>query len=195
MALRCATIIQVGRHEELDLDESAQAQLPLPKTTTLSPKDHAEEVAIFRSTIVGALTTRELDHGELRAALHALAKERYRPPGADNTKCFSVTTLERWFYAYRKGGLAALRPAPRCDRGHAQELSPELRQLLLDIRQEHRSASVPLILRTWWPMAAWRPALLALGLSPEPSEVDLLSGATLPVIALPERAIGISRNG
>ncbi len=130
------------------MDESAQAQLPLPKTTTLSPKDHAEEVAIFRSSIVGALTTRELDHGELRAAFHALAKERYRPPGADTTKCFSVTTLERWFYAFRKGGLTALRPAPRSDRGHAQELTPELRQLLLDIRQEHRSASVPLILRT-----------------------------------------------
>jgi putative transposase len=51
-------------------------------------------------------------------------------------------------YAYRAGGLAALRPAPRSDRGHAQELTTEQRQLLLDIRRVHRSASVPLILRT-----------------------------------------------
>jgi len=56
--------------------------------------------------------------------------------------------LERWFYAYRDGGLAALRPAPRADRGRAQELTPEQRELLLDIRREHPTASVPLILRT-----------------------------------------------
>ncbi len=131
------------------MDEFAPAASPpLLKAAPLSPKDHAEAVAIFRSSIVGALTVRELNHGELRAAFLALAQERYRPPGADATKCFSVTTLERWFYAYRKGGLARLRPSPRSDRGHGQELTAELRQLLLDIRREHRSASVPLILRT-----------------------------------------------
>jgi transposase InsO family protein len=121
---------------------------PMPKTPPLAPKDHAEAVAIFRSEIVGALTRKELDHGELRAAFRALSQERFRPPGIETTRRYSVTTLERWFYAYRAGGLAALRPAPRSDRGHAQELSAEQRQLVIDIRKEHRSASVPLILRT-----------------------------------------------
>ena len=131
------------------MDESTQAASPpMPETPPLAPKDHAEAVAIFRSEIVGALTRRELDHGDLRALFRALAAQRFRPPGLETTRHYSVTTLERWFYAYRKGGLAALRPAPRSDRGHAQDLTPELRQLLLDIRQEHRSASVPLILRT-----------------------------------------------
>jgi transposase InsO family protein len=131
------------------MDESTPAAPPpIPKTTPLAPKDHAEAVAIFRSEIVGALTRRDLDHGELRALFRELAAQRFRPPGLETTRQFSMTTLERWFYAYRKGGLAALRPAPRSDRGHAQELTPEQRRLLLDIRQEHRSASVPLILRT-----------------------------------------------
>ena len=40
---------------------------------SLKPKDHAEEVAIFRSEIVGALTRRDLDHGELAATLKDLA--------------------------------------------------------------------------------------------------------------------------
>lgn len=126
------------------MDES----VPNPSRALLSPSDHAEAVAIFRSEIVGALTRRELDHGALRAAFRALADERFRPPRMDTTRRYSVATLERWYYAYRKGGLAALKPAPRSDRGHAQELLPEQRQLLLDIRLEHRSASVPLILRT-----------------------------------------------
>ena len=128
------------------MDESAPK--PIPSRTPLSPHDHAEAVAIFRSEIVGALTRRELDHGALRAAFRALADERFRPPRMDTTRRYSVATLERWYYAYRKGGLLALRPAPRSDRGHAQELTDEQRVLLLDIRREHRSASVPLILRT-----------------------------------------------
>ena len=114
----------------------------------LSPKDHAEAVALFRSEIVGALTRRELDRGELADALLELSKQRFRPPGAKFSKTFSLATLERWHYAYRAGGLDALKPAPRSDRGRCQELTDEQRQLLLDIREEHPAASVPVILRT-----------------------------------------------
>lgn len=114
----------------------------------LKPKDHAEAVALFRSEIVGALTRRDLDHGELGEELKRLSKVRYRPPGLSHTKTFSVPTLERWYYSYKSGGLEALRPAPRSDRGRAQDLTPELRKLIIDIRREHRGASVPLILRT-----------------------------------------------
>lgn len=131
------------------MDESTRAAPPpFTKATALAPKDHAEAVAIFRSEIIGALTRKELDHGELRDAFRMLAEQRFRPPGIDTTRQYSVATLERWYYAYRSGGLAALRPAPRSDRGHAQGISDEQRQLLIDIREEYRSASVPLILRT-----------------------------------------------
>ena len=114
----------------------------------LKPTDHAEAIALFRSEVVGALVRRELAHGELRAALRALSATRFRPPDSTRTRTFSVPTLERWLYAYRRGGLAALRPQPRSDRGRARELTPEQRALLLDIRREHPSASVALILRT-----------------------------------------------
>jgi transposase len=114
----------------------------------LSPKDHAEAVALFRSEIVGALTRRELDRGELADALVELSKQRFRPPGAKFSKSYSLATLERWHYAYKSGGLDALKPAARCDRGRCQELTDEQRQLLLDIREEHPAASVPVILRT-----------------------------------------------
>jgi len=114
----------------------------------LKPKDHAEAVALFRSEIIGALTRRELDRGELREELSRLAQRRYRAPGAKTTRRYAVSTLERWLYRYKKGGLDALRPEPRSDRGRARELTAEQRELLLDIRREHRAASVPLILRT-----------------------------------------------
>jgi putative transposase len=115
---------------------------------TLLPKSHAEEVALFRSEVVGALTRQEMEHGELKAALRVLSRQRFRPPGAECTRTWSVTTLERWYYAYKENGLAGLVPQPRSDKGRAQALPQPLRALLLDIRREHPSASVPLILRT-----------------------------------------------
>lgn len=116
--------------------------------STLTPKDHAEAVALFRSEIIGALTRRELDRGELSQALVELSHQRFRPPGAKATKVYSVATLERWYYAYKSGNLEALRPSPRSDRGRCRELSEAQRKLLAAIREEHPSASVPVILRT-----------------------------------------------
>lgn len=114
----------------------------------LGPADHAEAVAIYRATVIGPLMHRVLTHGQLAAELRTLSEQRFRPPGAHSTRSYSVPTLERWLYAYRAEGLAGLRPQPRSDRGFAQDLPEELRTLLLDIRREHPSASVPLILET-----------------------------------------------
>jgi putative transposase len=114
----------------------------------LTPKDHAEAVATFRHAVIGAVCARELSHGDLAEALRQIASERFRPPGASLTKTYSVPTLERWLYAYRRGGLVALQPRGRNDRGRGRKLTPELRQLLCDIRREHPSASARLIVRT-----------------------------------------------
>lgn len=115
---------------------------------SLEPKDHAEATALFRSQVLGPLLRRSPQHGELAAALDELSRIRFRPPGSNTTQVFGVSTLERWYYTYKRGGLAALKPTPRSDRGRGKALTPEQRELLLDIRREHRSASVPLILRT-----------------------------------------------
>jgi putative transposase len=115
---------------------------------SLVPRDHAESVALFRAQVIGALTRSTLDRGELAAEIRKLAERRYRPPGRRATRCFGASTLERWYYAYRRGGLEALRPDARSDRGRARELTPEQRELLLDIRREHPTAAAALILRT-----------------------------------------------
>jgi putative transposase len=117
--------------------------------STIEARDRAEEVAVFRHGIISALALRDgLEHGEISEALRRISSECYRPPDSPRTRRFSISTLERWLYAYKKGGLDALRPSPRSDRGRGRELSPELRELLLDIRREHPSASVPVIRTT-----------------------------------------------
>src|SRR5512139_2700505 len=114
----------------------------------LTPKDHAEAVATFRHAVIGPLCARELSHGDLAEALREIASTRVRPPGSKLTKTYSVPTLERWLYAYRQGGLPALQPRVRGDRGRGRHLTEELRELICDIRREHPNASARLIVRT-----------------------------------------------
>lgn len=114
----------------------------------LTPTDHAEEIAVFRSQVIGPLVHRALTRGELRAALTELSQQKFRPPGSDRTRTFSVPTLERWYYRFKKGGVLALHPQPRSDRGRARALDEATRELVCDVRREHPSASAELILRT-----------------------------------------------
>jgi transposase InsO family protein len=114
----------------------------------LTPKNHGEEVAIFRHGLIGELAIRALDHGERSAGLRRLSEQRVRPPGCATTRCYSIPTLERWLYAFKAGGLDALVPRARADRGRGRDLDPAVRELLCDIRREHPDVSVTLILRT-----------------------------------------------
>ena len=115
---------------------------------SLIPKNHGEEVAVFRYGLIADLIRRSLDHGERTAVLRGISEQRVRPPGCDTTRCYSIPTLERWLYAYKTSGLEALVPKARCDRGRGRELDPALRELLCDIRREYPDVSVPVILRT-----------------------------------------------
>jgi transposase InsO family protein len=115
---------------------------------SLTPKDHAEAVALFRSEVVGALTRLDLPRGELAARLQLLSEQRFRPPGATATRTFAVPTLERWYRRYKKGGLSALRPEPRADKGAARALTVEQQDLICEIRRENPRASAELILDT-----------------------------------------------
>jgi putative transposase len=114
----------------------------------LTPKDRAEAIALYRAQIVGPLVRRELERGDLRAALLELTTQRFRPPRAHSSQTYSIATLERWYYAFRDGGLDALRPQPRKDKGRARELTDEQKALVLGIREEHPNASVTLIVDT-----------------------------------------------
>lgn len=115
---------------------------------SLTPKNHLEEVALFRHAIIGEIANRVLERGELSAELRRISEQRVRPPGSDTTRCYAVPTLERWVYAFRKGGLPALAPQGRSDRGRGRDFDPVLKELLCDIRREYPDVSVTVMLRT-----------------------------------------------
>ncbi len=115
-----------------------------PKVPTPSK---AEAKALFRLGIVGDLLARDLSPGELRAELEARAAQRYREPGAPASRQYHWKTLQAWLYAAKHGGHAALTPKSR-KQGFALALTPEQRDLLLQIRMEHPSAPAGMILDT-----------------------------------------------
>jgi transposase InsO family protein len=118
------------------------------KLSTLAPRDHAEEVAHFRAQVLGPVLATTLGRGELMARFRELAQQRFVPPGSPTSRTFAVATLQRWHYAFKHDGIDGLLPVPRSDRGAAQKLTEEQRELICAIRREHQSASAELIVRT-----------------------------------------------
>ena len=116
-------------------------------TPKLRPRDHAEEVALFRAQVLGPVLNRDLQRGELLAELRVLAKRRFRPPSSDRTRTFSVPTLLRWHRRFRAKGIDGLRPVSRRV-GDALELTEAERDLLLQIRREHPAVPANVILDT-----------------------------------------------
>ena len=117
-------------------------------TDSIGPKDHAEAVALFRAQVIGGLLLCEhQNHGELSEAIRQLAARPVKAPGAEVARCYSAPTLQRWYYAYKRGGLEALKPQSRA-LGYGTRLTEAERNLVLDIRRDHPRVSAALILRT-----------------------------------------------
>ena len=112
---------------------------------SLPEPNRAEAIALFRLGVVGDLLTRDLAPGELRDELVTRAALYYRPPGAPASRTFHWKTLQAWYYAAKHGGHRAL-ISPSRRKGFGIGLSPETRELLLQIRREHPSAAAGLIL-------------------------------------------------
>jgi putative transposase len=108
--------------------------------------EERNQEALFRHAILGDLLSRNLRRGQLRLALKQLAQQIYQDHHG-RTRRVAYKTLEEWYYKYRQGGFAALRPRPRKDRHTSRVLSEELQQLILDMRREDPGRSARLIVR------------------------------------------------
>ena len=60
---------------------------------------------------------------------------------------FSAGSIERYYYAHRKGGFDALLPAGRSDKGRSQVLSAEAQEKLLAARLEHPGMDATVLVR------------------------------------------------
>jgi len=81
--------------------------------------DGAEELALFRFSVISAAVSASLTPAERGVIVRALASRTWTTPeGVERS--FARGTIDRWLVDYRRDGLAGLRPVPRSDRGRAR---------------------------------------------------------------------------
>jgi transposase InsO family protein len=99
-----------------------------------------KKIALWRHEVIEAALAKELTRAERAKLLKRISRTPLRWPSGEDRRV-SVATLYRWIQAYKAGGLKALRPKRRRDRGTRRApLSQEvvgaaLRSLLEDPEQ------------------------------------------------------------
>ncbi|MEW6751442.1 MAG: DDE-type integrase/transposase/recombinase [Candidatus Latescibacterota bacterium] len=108
--------------------------------------DRRQAVALWRVAVLGPLVSARLEHGERQELFaQAAARTQQRPDG--RWVRLSPRTIESWYYAYRRGGLAALLPQLRSDQGSSRTIAPEVAALLVRAKQERPRRSIRRLIR------------------------------------------------
>ncbi len=98
-------------------------------------------VALFRLSVLGPLASRErLTRGELKRQLQELASRAYAIPGSRRVH-LSEKTIENWYYRWRRAGIEALAPRPRCDRGQSK-LSLAIQEAIVQAKRDNPRRSL-----------------------------------------------------
>jgi len=101
--------------------------------------------ALFRLMVLGPLASRgELKHGEVSAMIRELASRAYDIPGSKRTY-LSAETIKRWYHDWKRGGIDALQPKARMDKGTTQ-LSVPVQEKLLQLKQDNPARSINLMI-------------------------------------------------
>src|SRR6266581_1212351 len=102
----------------------------------------AEKIALFRYGLIATLVLEKLPRGEMIRRARELAEHDYDIPSSDR-RHISVETLLHRAARYRTGGLEALAPQPRSDRGKPRVIPPQLAQLIERLKREnpHRNGT------------------------------------------------------
>lgn len=101
--------------------------------------------ALFRLMVLGPLASRgELKHGEVSTIIRELASKAYDIPGSRRTY-LSAETIKRWYHAWKRGGIDALQPKERLDKGKTQ-LPPRVQETLLRLKRENPARSINLLI-------------------------------------------------
>jgi transposase InsO family protein len=106
----------------------------------MNPK--AEKLALFRYGLIAPLVIEVLPRGELTRRAEEIASRQYDIPDSSR-RDLSVDTLLEWAKRYRHGGLDALAPKPRQDRGKPRAITPPLAALIERLKREnpHRTGT------------------------------------------------------
>ena len=102
-------------------------------------------MALFRLMVLGPLASRsEFKRGEIKAIIRRLAADRYTIPDSRRTH-LSEETIARWYMQWKRGGIEALNPKPRVDKG-TTEISTPLQSRIVALKKDKPSRSINTII-------------------------------------------------
>jgi putative transposase len=101
--------------------------------------------ALWRYSILGPLVSARLEHGDRMAYIQDAAARYHKAPDGSEVQ-LSARTIEDWLYAFRKGGLEALKTQPRCDRG-TTAIRAEIQERLITLKREKPRRSIRRLIR------------------------------------------------
>lgn len=87
-------------------------------------KTTAEKSALFRYGLIAPII-HEPERRQL-AYFREIVQKAYQVPGKTNSTTYSISTLKDWLRRYRLGGIDALYPAIRKDKGQSKKIDAEI---------------------------------------------------------------------
>jgi len=126
------------------------------------PNCRAEAVALARFSLISKVQDLLTQHVPLRVALETVASSSAQPTRDDASRPLPMRTLEDWWYAYQRGGFAALHPKGRSDRGVPRKLTPEQEQLIVAQVKSQPAIPIKVLYRQWKQQDPKMPALSAI---------------------------------
>jgi len=112
-------------------------------------EEKKKRIAEFRFGVIADLIGhRKLSWGERGRLLEEKASQHWEIPFSNRTRISSAAILD-WIRRYEHSGrkLSSLYPAQRSDKGSFRSLDSETVQTLINLKKEHKRASVPVIIR------------------------------------------------
>ena len=98
-------------------------------------------IALFRLSVLGPLASRDsLIKGDLKEIVRELAQKSYAIPDSRRTY-LSEKTISAWYYAWKRGGIDALAPKPRSDRG-CSRIPRAVQDKILEAKQDNPRRSL-----------------------------------------------------
>lgn len=95
-----------------------------------------EEMALFRYNIISPLIISPERYLNVKAFFREAAEKVYEDPNGKDTK-ISSSTIERWYYRYKKYGFDSLKPQIRADAGSYRKIDEDIEEQVRYIKQTY----------------------------------------------------------
>ena len=110
-------------------------------------RDYNHEIALMRYQIISPMISNLVECSSVQQFFNTASKKGIRAPDG-SIRYFSVGSIERWYYKYKKGGFDALIPKRRVDSGKSRKLDNDLKNQIVYYKTHYPRTSATAIYNT-----------------------------------------------